>query len=110
MGNRINRSNCASGFPLFNSDEFSTIIVRIRNGENLLQAHRKNVYQLLANEKGIPHWKVSVGYGVFQVVVGLSVLGVKPLGLFAVPFLLALWFLAFFLFSALVRSHVSQLP
>jgi Fuc2NAc and GlcNAc transferase len=77
--------------------------VRIRNGENLLRAHRKHIYQLLANEKGIAHWKVSLGYGLFQAVVGLSVLGVEPLGLFAVVLLLVLWFSAFFLFSSFVR-------
>ena len=57
-------------FPFY-VDEFNTMIVRIRSGDNLLRAHRKHVYQLLANEKGIVHWKVSVGYGLFQTVVGL---------------------------------------
>ena len=31
--------------------------------------HRRHYYQLLANEKGIAHWKVSVGHGVFQLAV-----------------------------------------
>lgn len=72
----------------------------------MLHAHRKHIYQLLASEKGIPHWKVSLGYGVFQAFVGLSVLGVKPLGLFAVVILLALWLSAFFVFSDFVRKTV----
>jgi Fuc2NAc and GlcNAc transferase len=80
--------------------------VRIRNGENLLHAHRRHIYQLLANEKKIPHWKVSVGYGLLQGVVGMSVLWVKPLGLTPVIVLLALWFLAFFVFSAFVRRTI----
>jgi Fuc2NAc and GlcNAc transferase len=84
-------------------------MVRIRNGENLLKAHRKHIYQLLANEKGIPHWKITVGYGLFQAVVGLSVLGVKPLGLLPVVLVLALWFSAFFVFSAFVRGRVPRL-
>jgi Fuc2NAc and GlcNAc transferase len=82
------------------------MMVRIRKGENLLKAHRKHIYQLLANEKGIAHWQVSVGYGLLQSVVGLSVLGVKPLGLTPVIVLLALWFLAFFVFSAFVRRTI----
>jgi Fuc2NAc and GlcNAc transferase len=82
------------------------MMVRIRNRENLLKAHRKHIYQLLANEKEIAHWKVSVGYGAFQTVVGLSVLGVKPLGLTAVIPLLVLWSSAFFIFSAFVRRAI----
>jgi hypothetical protein len=39
------------------------------------------VYQLLANEMGIAHWKVSVGYGVLQAVVGLGALGVRGYGI-----------------------------
>jgi Fuc2NAc and GlcNAc transferase len=40
--------------------------IRIRDGENLLHAHRRHLYQLLANEMGVAHWKVLVGYGVLQ--------------------------------------------
>ena len=84
------------------------MMVRVKNGENLLQAHRKHIYQLLANEKVIPHWKVSLGYGIFQAVVGLSVLGIKPLGLFAVVLLLVFWFSAFFIFGAFIRRSIPQ--
>ena len=45
----------------------ATVIIRLKDGENLTKPHRRHYYQLLANEKGIAHWKVSVGYGVFQV-------------------------------------------
>jgi len=103
--------NCLA-LPLFpfHADEFNTMMVRVKNGENLLKAHRKHVYQLLANEKGIPHWKVSVGYGLFQAVVGLSVLGIKPFGLTAVILLLLFWFSAFFVFSSFVRRNAPSLP
>ena len=84
------------------------MIERIRNGDNLLKAHRKHVYQLLANEKGISHWKVSVGYGALQFLVGLSVLLVKPLGLMHVILFLAFWFSVFFLFSAFIRKSVAH--
>jgi hypothetical protein len=42
--------------------------------ENLTQRHRRRYYQLLVNENGMLHWKVSAGYGVFQLTVGISVL------------------------------------
>ena len=95
-------------FPFY-ADELNTMTVRIRNGENLLHAHSKHIYQLLANEKGIAHWKVSVGYGLLQGVVGMSVLWVKPLGLTPVIVLLAVWFTGFFAFGYFVRRSVAPL-
>jgi Fuc2NAc and GlcNAc transferase len=92
----------------FYADEFNTMIVRIMNGDNLLKAHRKHIYQLLANEKGIAHWKISVGYGLLQPVVELSVLCVKPLGLTAVILLLVLWLSGFFVFSVFIRRSIAR--
>lgn len=66
---------CLAGFLFpFYADEFVTMAVRIKDGENLLKAHRRHFYQLLANEISIDHWKVSVGYSILQIVVGLSLL------------------------------------
>jgi len=93
-------------FPFY-ADELNTVFVRIRKGENLLRAHRKHIYQLLANEKGIAHWKVSMGYGMLQALVGLSVLGFKPLGLIAIGFLLTGYSAAFFVFASFVRRSVA---
>ena len=82
--------------------------VHIKDGESLLRPHRRHIYQLLANENGIAHWKVSVGYGLFQLVVGLSVLAVKPLGLMAVILLLTAYSIGFFAFGFLVRRSVAR--
>ncbi len=74
-------SICLAAFLFsFYADELSTMAVRSRHGENLLRPHRKHLYQLLANEKGISHWKISVGYGLVQLLVGISILLVKPCG------------------------------
>jgi len=97
--------SCWFLFPFY-ADEFNPLMVRIKNGEILLKAHRKHIYQLLANEKGMAHWKVSLGYGVFQALVGLSVLWIKPLGLFPVLLILVFWFSAFFIFSAFIRRSI----
>jgi hypothetical protein len=102
--------NRTAGFHCrIQADEFNTMFVRITDGENLIKAPRKHIYQLLAKEKRIPHWKVSVGYGLLQAVVGLSVLGAKPLDLLAVVFVLAFWSSAFFVFSGFVRRSVAQM-
>jgi hypothetical protein len=82
---------------------------QLRNGENLLKAHRRHKCQLLANEKGIQHWKVSVGYGVFQAIVGLSVIAIRPLGLIAVIALLGLYSACFFAFGSLLRRSIARL-
>ena len=47
----------------------------------LAKPHRRHLYQLLANEMGIAHWKVSAGYGVLQLLVGVSVMVVRPVGI-----------------------------
>jgi Fuc2NAc and GlcNAc transferase len=93
-------------FPFY-VDELTTMVVRIKDGENLLRAHRRHFYQLLANEKGISHWKVSVGYGLFQLVVGTSVLLVKPLGTFVVLLLLAVYFGTFIVVNSTIRKNLT---
>lgn len=60
-------------FPFY-ADALSTLFVRWREGERLSQAHRRHLYQLLANQKRIAHWKVSAGYGIVQLIVGMAFL------------------------------------
>ena len=52
-----------------------------RTADMLAKPHRRHLYQLLANEMGIAHWKVSAGYGVLQLLVGVSVMVVRPVGI-----------------------------
>ena len=53
-------------FPFY-ADEISTLIIRILNGERLTQAHRRHIYQILANQAGLSHAKVTTIYGIFQI-------------------------------------------
>ena len=92
-------------FPFY-VDELSTVWVRMKTGDNLTKPHRRHYYQILANENGIAHWKVSVGYGVFQLAVGISVLLVRGYGLGAVLGVLAGWFGAFWVESCRLRKSV----
>jgi len=93
-------------FPFY-ADEFSTMIVRLKDGESLLRPHRRHLYQLLANELEVPHWKVSTAYGIVQLVVCISVLVLRPFG--GLPLLLGLvsYFIAFGLVSYSVRKKVA---
>lgn len=94
-------------FPFY-VDELTTMFFRLRDGEKLFQAHRRHVYQLLVNEKKIPHWQVSTGYGTIQLFVGVSILLVKVFGLIPVVGLIALYFAAFTTFSFHLRAQLEK--
>ena len=49
-------------FPFY-ADALTTLFVRWRDGEKLSQAHRRHLYQVLANELAFSHWLISCGYG-----------------------------------------------
>lgn len=51
-----------------------TILERLKLKENIFEAHRRHLYQLLVNELGISHLKVSVLYSIVQLIVNLVVI------------------------------------
>jgi UDP-N-acetylmuramyl pentapeptide phosphotransferase/UDP-N-acetylglucosamine-1-phosphate transferase len=91
-------------FPFY-ADELTTMLVRLHAGENLTHPHRRHMYQLLANERRIPHWLVTSGYGLFQLLVGLSVWRCKSLGIAVVLAVLAGWSCIFAACSYYVRKE-----
>ncbi len=100
---------CAFLFPFY-ADELTTEYIRLRDGENLLKPHRRHLYQLLANEMGIAHWKVSVGYGILQLLVGVSVLVVRQVGILGNVVLLGAWFGGFVWVSFYFRRKLATDP
>ncbi len=64
----------------FYLDEITTMVVRLRDGESLLTAHRRHLYQLWANEGGAGHTRVTLGYAVLQVSIGLPVFYLRKWG------------------------------
>ena len=95
-------------FPFY-ADELTTEYVRLRDGENLLKPHRRHVYQLLANEMGVDHWKISVGYGLGQLFVGITVFLVKPFGIMIVLLLLAAYLSGFIFLTFRFRKRIKAL-
>lgn len=93
-------------FPFY-ADELTTMAIRIRDKENLIRPHRRHFYQLLANEMGIDHWKVSIGYGVFQLLVGASILLARPFGAKPVIILLIFFFIGFIWANYIVRRKIA---
>ena len=94
-------------FPFY-ADEITTELVRLNDGEKLWTPHRRHLYQILANEYQIAHWKVSLGYGFLQLVVGASILYFLKLGLSLVLVLFFLYFVVFSVISLTVRKKLAQ--
>jgi UDP-N-acetylmuramyl pentapeptide phosphotransferase/UDP-N-acetylglucosamine-1-phosphate transferase len=98
---------CMSGFLfLFYLDELATMTIRLKNGESLTKAHRKHFYQLLANEMGKAHWKVSFGYGIFQLLIGLAAIFLRSYGIVFVFLLYAVCSIIFIGLSNTIRKKV----
>jgi len=75
----------------------------------LMTPHRRHIYQLLANEMGIEHRKVSVGYGVLQVLVGIGALVLRGYGTGVLVGYLGAWFAGFWGFGMWVRKKAGKL-
>ena len=95
-------------FPFY-ADEITTELTRLKEGEKIWTKHRRHLYQILANEYNIPHWKVSLGYGVAQLFVGISIFLIAKIGLLAVVSIIALYFSIFFVFSIVIRRNIKYM-
>jgi Fuc2NAc and GlcNAc transferase len=93
-------------FPFY-ADEIITEVIRLKDGEKLWRPHRRHLYQVLANECQIAHWKVSIGYGIVQLFVGASVLFYKKSGMLAVMFIIFLYLFIFTVISNVIRKKVA---
>ena len=99
---------CYSGFLFpFYADELISVFVRLRKRQNLLIPHRVHLYQLLANEMRISHWKISLGYGMAQLSLGLLLLVLKPLGYFPLILILFVSFIGVAILYGCVRRKIS---
>lgn len=90
----------------FYIDALVTLYVRWRDGEKLSQAHRRHLYQLLANQMKIPHWKVSFGYGTCQLLMGMLLIFIKPYGLVPLIFLIVTLGIISFAFIIRLRLRI----
>jgi Fuc2NAc and GlcNAc transferase len=107
LSNDVHDFICLSSFLfLFYADEFTTMMVRLKDGEHLTKAHRRHLYQLLANECEIPHWKISVAYGLLQLLIGISILLLKNMGLIMVVSALVFYGCFFTTVSLIFRKKI----
>lgn len=87
----------------FYADEIITMAERIQDGEGLTRPHRRHLYQVLANEYGYEHWKVSLGYGAVQVLCGILVWAALSFGIFWGIVTLSVFFVMFLLINRKVK-------
>ncbi|MGC3977967.1 MAG: glycosyltransferase family 4 protein [Paludibacteraceae bacterium] len=82
---------------LYGVDTVLTIFHRIILKEDLTQAHRKHMFQIMANELKIPHLKVSIIYMVVQtiIIIGFFLVNYHYTYLFAIIVLLCIIYLLF---------------
>jgi UDP-N-acetylmuramyl pentapeptide phosphotransferase/UDP-N-acetylglucosamine-1-phosphate transferase len=66
-------------FPFY-ADEGMTVMIRLKNRDSLIKPHRRHVYQILVNQMGIPHWKISLLYGFIQAGVAGVAIWIRPRG------------------------------
>jgi Fuc2NAc and GlcNAc transferase len=95
---------CLNSFLFtFYADELTTMVVRIRARANLLQAHRRHIYQILVNQKKTPHWKITILYAVIQLLVGAISVCIRQFGIGMLTVWLLTAFACFGLWGYYVR-------
>ena len=100
---------CLSSFLfMFYADELTTMLVRIKHGERLSKPHRKHLYQILANEYAAAHWKISLGYGFFQLIIGSSILALKGRGTVLILLVIIFYFCCFSVVSSIFRKRLDD--
>lgn len=100
---------CLSAFMFpFYSDEIVTKAIQLKEKSALMKPHRNHLYQLMANEMEIAHWKISAGYGLLQLLVGVSVMVVRPFGISKVLLLLVGYFIFFVIINSIIREKVQK--
>jgi Fuc2NAc and GlcNAc transferase len=88
----------------FYADELCTMLQRLRQGDSFFQAHRKHLYQVLVNELGVAHWKVSIGYGAIQLFVFGSVVFCSKFGIAPVIAVVSIFFMIWFLADFYIKK------
>lgn len=91
-------------------DSVLTILYRLFKGENIFHAHRHHLYQNLSNEWGFPHLYVSSLYGFLQLLINLFALWLWQSGVFAWPYMLAIYLLLVALYIGLKWRVVQRFP
>ena len=84
-------------FTVYTVEGGFTIFERVFRKENIFEAHKRHLYQLLTNDLNISHLLISFGYFILQLIIGLIMLyGIKT------KFNPTLLFILLFCFSSVI--------
>lgn len=95
---------------VYGVDSILTIVQRILKKENIFEAHRSHLYQILKNEHKINPLSVSGSYGLLQLFLGLGVIYITKFAtetqwVFAVIVTLVLGFVYLYLKRSLIKKY-----
>ncbi|MBC7886432.1 MAG: glycosyltransferase family 4 protein [Ferruginibacter sp.] len=96
---------------LYGVDSVLTIVHRILLKENIFEAHRKHLFQVLANEAGISHQLISIGYTVVQVLINTMIVAlIGTLSLQYMALIIALLLIICTIIYVVVKKKYYKLP
>lgn len=90
---------------VFGIDSGWTIVQRLFLGENIFQAHRRHLFQLLSNEMQWPHLLVASLYGVIQFAINFWILRMHHMSWFQIVLVLAFMSLVYIVLKRMVIVH-----
>lgn len=93
---------------VYGAETILTIIERLRLKENIFDAHRRHLYQLLANEKKISHLYVSSAYASMQLLVNLIVINSNWSDLIIFSIILVPTVLLYLFIKVSVKKQISN--
>lgn len=91
---------------VYGVDTILTIIHRIILRENIIQPHRRHLFQVLVNECGLPHLVVSTIYAVIQLVISIGLIFFIDYGFIYTPVVIVLLSIAYYFFKKKCSSKV----
>jgi UDP-N-acetylmuramyl pentapeptide phosphotransferase/UDP-N-acetylglucosamine-1-phosphate transferase len=94
-------------FSVYGIDAIITIVIRLKNKENIFQPHRSHLYQYMANEMGYSHVLVSFIYAGIQLAVNGLLIYTESKGDLSY-FLIISILLSLTLFYLVIRRMVSR--
>jgi UDP-N-acetylmuramyl pentapeptide phosphotransferase/UDP-N-acetylglucosamine-1-phosphate transferase len=95
-------------FALYGIDTVFTILQRILLKENIFKAHRKHLFQLLANEYKWTHLVVACSYAIIQLAINIWIFKTQPSVYKALGLLLVLTLIYVGLKYILIQKLISQ--
>lgn len=85
-----------------------TIIERLKLKENIFQAHRRHLYQLLSNEKQIDHRLVSLGYALLQLTINLFVIKISNFDILSYLILMIPTIFVYLFFKLTIKKNIQN--